>query len=159
MRLRAIFGCLILSPLLAVAASPDSRKPAYRALIADPDKQVVANWAYGGGEMKPATMIFWNNGLLTVRSEIFSAKPADRHFIWKLLAEKNGALLSIEYADERLAFQTSSSTEEYHRLNHPGLHAVRIDPATRTIVYALHDCSWIMFNNWRFDGKPLANCN
>jgi hypothetical protein len=129
---------------------PTTEKSAdYRKLLADPRKKLVRIWKYPGGEMDEAEMYFWNNGLLVVTSEIFLKKKGENYFLWSL--SKDGRLLSITYADERISFQESATTETYF-LNRV---VESIDMKSKTITYIVD--GGIYFNNWLFSGEPIAN--
>ena len=109
-------------------------------LLQDESRVIIEKWCYPGGDMEPAQMLFWSNGLLEVRSELFDKQKQPRYFTWNFPTPNS---LHIE------SFGEQWDTVEKVEQTHPD-HIWSINENSESIYYRVYSNSKIFFLNWAF---------
>ncbi len=101
----------------------------------------IKSYAYTGGEMEPAEMIFLPAGGMILNSKIFSEKYTNYYFAYQFLNE--GRLLKITFADSRLNFS------DYADVEGGSASVFKIDRNEGSITYHVKNKAFY-FMNWGF---------
>jgi hypothetical protein len=103
--------------------------PACARLFAASEKHQTETWINPSGDIKPAEMMLFDNGLLVVDSIIFSKRMEKRYFQW--VKEEGAGTLNITVCDSRVMGFLES---EFSNI---GLEVLAVDEKTREIFYAV----------------------
>lgn len=135
-------GRRVLPALIVLVLGACRTEEDFRRLVDDPEKSVRETWCFPGGDMEPAQMIFWSNGLLEVRSEIFDDQVQARFFTWSRPPGDTTLVVGVAQAELWPALAETDHAR-----------AIAVDEARRTITYRSVGTSRtaVFFAGWRFD--------
>jgi hypothetical protein len=134
--------------LLSVIGQPVRAQQPMDSLLADTARSQLFEWCYPGGEMEPAKMRFWSNGLVELETRAVFGNAEKRYLVWSYVTSDSSELRLV-FLDPRMDFETFLSVERTHT------HISGYDEKARSITYKTltptHDA--IFFGNWRFDRR------
>ncbi len=103
--------------------------------------RITDRYAYAGGEMEPAKMLFLSGGVMVLNSKIFTENYSNTFFQYEFTGD--GALLKIKFADKKMGF------DEYADMENSSRSVFKIDKNERMIIYKIKDKGFF-FMNWGF---------
>ena len=103
-------------------------------------------WVFEGGDIPPAEMHFWSNGLLVLESQLFSKTKTKVYLSWKMSQDSNR--LDLTFIDSKVPFKEFLAVER----SHPN-HIVASDESSKTISYRVFEHQSIYFGNWIFEKR------
>lgn len=118
----------------------------YEKLVNDKTKIEILTWYFPGGDMPPAEMHFFSNGLLIVDSEIFSPKKEKYYFLYSFSENKNR--LKIFHCDRRIDFKSDDLLETNQ--SYLGKDVSDINADEKSVTYNSNFGKGITFYNWVF---------
>jgi len=111
-------------------------------------------YSYWGGEMEPASMVFLQDGLMVMSSQLFGPKFTLNYFLYEL--SENKTRLKITFVDKRIDFAEQVKVETSNQS------IVMVDTLEKSITYRIgvntlamnpadrSEDSGVYFSNWLF---------
>jgi hypothetical protein len=97
----------------------------------DTSVKLIQTLYYYGGDLPPATMYLYENGLLILDSGFYSKNNENRFFLWSSF-DNSG--IRFTFIDNRINFDRSAEVAEWHLKNHKD-YVHFIDIENRHIVF------------------------